>query len=131
MPPVMDKDGNPTDVGLRTIEVFIKDDLTRAEREAMAAEIAAMPEVELYHFVSKREALRRFKREFGDRITVDWSSNPLPASFEILVRESDQVRTVARRFFDDPRVGNTPGTHDAVQYPAEEVRDAIVSSPAP
>jgi cell division protein FtsX len=99
----------------RVVEVFLKDGLSAADKLAMARRIAAMPEVEAYHFVSKAEALRRFGERFGKRIVANLPINPLPASFEILVREQTDVVTVAQRFYHDPMVDNAPGLHDGVQ----------------
>ena len=117
IPPTKDAQGQFNDLSLRLVEVYIKDSLTRTQRNAMATEIAAMPEVELYHFVSKAEALRRFRKAFPD-ISMP-ATNPLPASFEIVVRTDTDVPAFARRFADDARVDNTPGTHDGVQYPVQ------------
>lgn len=116
LPPAQDSQGRLTDAAFRVIKIFLKDSVTREERDAMAAEIAAMPEVEAYEFVSKAEALERFREQFGEEIAVSVSDNPLPASFGILLKTGEDVRSVARRFFDDPRVESTPGTHDGVQF---------------
>lgn len=62
--------------GIRVVEVFIKDGTPRAKKEAMAGRIAAMPEVEAYHFVSKREALARFSERFSEQITANCRSIP-------------------------------------------------------
>ena len=117
IPPTKDAQGDFNNLSLRLVEVFIKDSLTRTQRNVMATEIAAMPEVELYHFVSKAEARRRFRKAFPD-ISMP-ATNPLPASFEIVVRTGTDVPAFARRFADDARVDNTPDTHDGVQYPMQ------------
>ena len=114
IPPMKDAQGHFNELSLRLVEVFVNDSLTHTQRNAMATEIAAMPEVELYHFVSKAEAFRRFRKTFPD-ISMP-ATNPLPASFEIVVRTGTDVPAFARRFADDARVDNTPGTHDGVQY---------------
>jgi len=102
-------------VQARAIEVFIRDGTSASDKLAMAREIAAMPEVEAYHFVSKSEALAQFKDRFGERIVANLPMNPLPASFEILVRDQADTAKVAQRFYDDPIVDNDPGTHNGVK----------------
>ena len=116
------------EVSIRVVEVFLKDSASRASKEAMAVRIAAMPEVVAYHFVTKREALARFRRRFGEKIVANLPINPLPASFEILVRRSDEVMPVVRRFFRDPIVDNDPGTHDGVKW---SLAAALAASPSP
>jgi hypothetical protein len=82
----------------RIVTVFIKDGASAAQKLAMAHQIAQMPEVEAYHFVTKREALDRFAKRFGEDIVANLPVNPLPASFQILVRNQADVAVVARRF---------------------------------
>jgi hypothetical protein len=108
------------EVAGRVINVFLEDGSSRKERAAMAERIAAMPEVVAYHYVTKAEALKRFAA-YSERIakvTENLPINPLPASFEILVREGEDVTVVARRFYDDPLAFNDPGTHNGVSIGA-------------
>ena len=110
------------------IEVFIKDSAnTPAGIEAMQAKIMAMPEVQQNSvtYISKAEALQRFEKTFGSEIAKRLPNNPLPASFEIKVKDPNQVDLVAARFFNDPAVANTPGTHDGVRYAKETVRKML------
>ena len=97
----------------------------------MAERIAAMPEVVAYHYVTKAEALKRFAA-YSERIakvTENLPINPLPASFEILVREGEDVTAVARRFYDDPLVFNDPGTHNGVTIGAKTPARSATASP--
>ncbi len=108
-----------------TIEVFIKDDAGPEGQQALEQKIAAMPEVKSFTYISKDEALQRFKERYGDRIVQNLPINPLPASFEIQVNDADQVETVAQRFFDDPNVDNDKGTTNGVQYAQATVRKML------
>ena len=112
------------ETGLRVVQVFIKDGMPRAEKQAMAERIAAMPEVEAYTFVTKAQALARFRKRFGERIVENLPVNPLPASFEILVRDISDVVRVAERFYEDPIVDNDPGTHNGVMHAADPLLEA-------
>lgn len=118
-----DRDQDPAgykEAAARVINVYLDDRSSGAQRHALAKQIAAMPEVVAYHYVTKREALKRFaatsKRmaEVAKNIAV----NPLPPSFEILVREGVDVKSVARRFYRDPAVDSDPGTHNGVRVGA-------------
>ena len=108
-----------------TIEVFIKDDAGPEGQQALEQKIAAMPEVKSFTYISKDEALDRFEKKFGSRIVQNLPTNPLPASFEIQVKDAEQVDMVAERFFDDQYVDHSPGTTDGVQYAAATVRKML------
>jgi len=107
------------------IEVFIKDAATPEQTQALERKIQGMNEVKSYKYISKDEALRRFRERFGERIVANLPINPLPASYEIQVKDADRVDSVARQFFDDPTVDNDPGTHNGVKYARETVRKML------
>ncbi|MFA4966469.1 MAG: permease-like cell division protein FtsX, partial [Thermoleophilia bacterium] len=87
--------------------------------------VQGLPEVKSYTYISKEEALARFRKRFGERIVDNLPINPLPASYEIQVKDADQVDKVARQFFDDATVDNDPGTHNGVKYARETVRKML------
>jgi cell division transport system permease protein len=107
------------------IEVFIKDEATPEQTQALERRIKGMDEVKSYKYISKDEALRRFRERFGERIVANLPINPLPASYEIQVKDADRVDSVAEAFFDDPVVDNDPGTHNGVKYAKETVRKML------
>ena len=84
-----------------------------------------MADVKSYKYISKDEALRRFRERFGERIVANLPINPLPASYEIQVKDADRVDSVAQQFFDNPVVDNDPGTHNGVKYAKETVRKML------
>lgn len=107
------------------IEVFIKDEATEDQVQELERKIQSIPEVKSYEYISKDEALRRFRERFGEKIVENLPINPLPASYEIQVKDADQVDAVAKQFFDDPTVDNSEGTHDGVKYAKETVRKML------
>ena len=107
------------------IEVFIKDEATPEQTQALERKIQGMNDVKSYKYISKDEALRRFRERFGERIVANLPINPLPASYEIQVKDADRVDSVAQQFFDDPTVDNDPGTHNGVKYAKETVRKML------
>jgi cell division transport system permease protein len=111
------------------IEVFIKKDTGPNEIKAMEASIADMSEVKNYRFVTEDQALEEFKERLGenaDQLLTNLTTNPLPASFRIFVKDANQVDAVAARFFDDPIVDNSaPGKTDGVSYAKETVRKML------
>ncbi len=107
------------------IEVFIRDDATPAKTQELERKIQGMNDVKSYKYISKDEALRRFRERFGERIVANLPINPLPASYEIQVKDADRVDAVAQAFFDDSVVDNDPGTHNGVKYAKETVRKML------
>lgn len=103
------------------IEVFIKNTASPSDINKLGDQIKAMPEVKEVNFISKDEALKRLKESFKghEDVLEALSGNPLPPSYEISLKDPAQINTVASRFFDDPIVDNTPGTHDGVKYGGE------------
>jgi cell division transport system permease protein len=107
------------------IEVFLKDSATPEQVAQLKQEIEAMPEFKSVTYISKDEALKEFKERLGEnakQILENLSTNPLPASFRIYVKDPDQVDAVAGRFFDNAIVANDPGTHNGVHYARDTVR---------
>ncbi len=107
------------------IEVFVKDDATPEQTQSLERKIQGMNDVKSYKYISKEEALRRFRERFGERIIANLQINPLPASYEIQVKNADRVDSVAQQFFNDPTVDNDPGTHNGVKYARETVRKML------
>jgi cell division transport system permease protein len=107
------------------IEVFLKDSATPEQVAQMKQQIEAMPEFKSLTYISKDQALAEFKKRLGpsaQSILENLSTNPLPASFRIYVKDPNQVDSVAGRFFDNAIVANDPGTHNGVHYARDTVR---------
>jgi cell division transport system permease protein len=94
------------------LSVYLKDDVTPAERRAVEAAVAPSDVVASHEFISKADALARFKQTFGDLATaVDTlGQNPLPASVEVRLKaESDAsagVDTLAAKLRQLPGVAD-------------------------
>jgi cell division transport system permease protein len=90
------------------ITVYLKTDPdpTTADIDAMQTKIMSWTEVKSSVFVSKDDALERLKEQFKDNPEVleNLTGNPLPASFEIALKDPQVVDTVAARFDGDPIV---------------------------
>jgi cell division transport system permease protein len=75
------------------LSVYLKDDITPAERRTVDAALAPNDLIAAHEYVSKSEALARFKQTFGDlAAAVDGvGGNPLPASLEVRLRPGPGV----------------------------------------
>ncbi len=77
--------------------VYFTDTVSPAERAAIEQSLRQSPVVAVLEFVSKEDALRRFKQNFGALAEAagDLSSNPLPASAEVRLRPNANPSDVA------------------------------------
>jgi cell division transport system permease protein len=71
--------------GAAEMSVFMADDVSDEDRQAIEAALAPGQVIAAFEYVAKAEALRRFKRMFGDLASaIDaLEANPLPASYEV------------------------------------------------
>jgi cell division transport system permease protein len=71
------------------LSIYLRDGVTAGERTAIDARLAAgAPDVAAVDFVSKEEALARFRAGFPELqdVTASLDGNPFPASFEVRLR---------------------------------------------
>jgi cell division transport system permease protein len=70
------------------LSVYLTDEATPADRKAIEVALGGSDAVSGREFVSKADALARFKQTFGDLASAidDPTDNPLPASFEAHLR---------------------------------------------
>ena len=85
------------------LTLYVDDDLSTLERERLDGFLGDAGEVESYEFVSKEEAVSRFRSYFPELENLPelLEANPLPASYEVRVAEGHrdpiQVRVFASR----------------------------------
>jgi cell division transport system permease protein len=67
------------------LSVYLRDDIEPSERAAIEAQLAESPIVRHYEYVSKEQALARFRQDFADLAGLmdAFQENPLPASYEV------------------------------------------------
>jgi cell division transport system permease protein len=70
------------------MSVFLREDVDEASRTELATDIGAHPAVARVEYLSKEQALARFKADFPELggITENGESNPFPASLELQLR---------------------------------------------
>ncbi|MBM3769790.1 MAG: ABC transporter permease [Acidimicrobiia bacterium] len=109
------------------LSVFLDDELTEEERRAIEALFAPGPVVTSHEFVSKADALARFKQMFGELAAAAGTleSNPIPASFEVRVRADAPTQAMEALV---TRLRATPGVSD-VRYDREWL-DRLVAAAA-
>ncbi len=97
------------------LSVYVADDMTPAQKTAVERELRTGEMVASVEFISKTDALARFKQTFSDlAATVDsLEGNPLPASFEVRLRPSAHAQEDVAAL--GARLKATPGVTD-VRY---------------
>jgi cell division transport system permease protein len=98
--------------------VFLRDDATSEQRGAIEAALDDSGVVSAREYVSKAQALSRFRTQFADlaSLTCDLDDNPFPASLEI--RVTPEAEQAGRADAVVERVAGMPGVAD-VRYDRE------------
>jgi cell division transport system permease protein len=97
----------------------LEDDTTSAELSDLQGRLRAMPEVRSIEFVSKEEALRRYRAEREAQGQQDFTpylpENPLRASLEVKLRKPDDYKAVASFLGAEPAVFKVQNIEDTTE----------------
>jgi cell division transport system permease protein len=92
------------------VVAYIENNTTQDQVDTLVAQLGAMPEVASVEFVSRDEALRRFREveaaQGREDLTPYLDSNPLYASVNVKLRHPGDLGAVATALRDDPIVRN-------------------------
>ncbi|QJW48187.1 ABC transporter permease [bacterium BFN5] len=92
------------------ITVYLKDDMSDLEMREVGTRISKLQGVSHVMFVSKEEAMERFKDRLGDQqslLTALGDTNPLPNAFEVKVDRPERVKAAAKSIGELHGVENT------------------------
>ncbi len=81
------------------ISVYLQDDATDSEKRDIERDITSMQGIESVNYISKDEALERFRERLGEQkylLEALGDTNPLPDSFEVTVKQPEMVKTQYR-----------------------------------
>ena len=97
------------------VTFYLEDQLPDAPRDALATSLRGDPAVESVLYVSREEALRRFRSLFHEMRSLpeDLGENPFPASLEVTLRPARNSADDAQRLVEGFR--RAPGVED-VEY---------------
>jgi cell division transport system permease protein len=89
-----------------SIQVFLTDTAPTANVDALETDIQKMPDVKSINYVTKDEALARFKQQTKNspQLVEQLRGNPLPASVEVALIDPRQVQTVVNLIVKDPNL---------------------------
>jgi cell division transport system permease protein len=94
------------------LEAFLNEPLKSSDIDSLRSRILALQGVEKTTFISKEEAARIFKQEFGEDIHKVLDLNPLPPSFKISLKEG--FRTAEKAEEIQKQVRQFKGVDDVV-----------------
>jgi cell division transport system permease protein len=101
------------------VRIFFASDATTQQINAVQTQVSGFPETKEVVFVSKEQAWEEMKRKYPE-LTENAVDNPLPAAFEVMPNDANQVGALAARL--EP----LPAGVDLVDY-AEKKTERIVS----
>lgn len=90
------------------VSIFLRDNATENEINALKEDLGAMPEVDFYRYLTKQEAYEDFKRIYSEHPQL-WESLPpdaLPASLRVKLHDANDAKMVG------DRVEGAPGVDD-------------------
>ena len=97
----------------------LKDDIKDADLADLQGRLGAMPEVRSIEYVSKEEALKRYRDERTAQgqpdLTPFLPDNPLPASLEVKLRRPDDYKTIATLLGAEPIVAAVQNIEDTTE----------------
>jgi len=97
------------------VTFYLEDQLPEAPREGLQSALRADPAVESVAYISREEALRRFRALFREMRSLpeDLGENPFPAALEVTLKPARNAAVDAQRLVDAFR--KAPGVED-VEY---------------
>jgi cell division transport system permease protein len=109
------------------IRVFLKEGTTSEEVGSLQSFIQKMPEVAGAEYVSKEEALRRFRIMYQDQPNLinEIEGNPLPAEFTVRMKDPKYNNVVAGRAAARPEVCVDAAGKKEIMNPRDVVRKVL------
>ncbi len=88
------------------VSVFLRDDASQDEIDALGQKITALPEVQNVYFEDRLEACANFRRIFRDNpaLVENVDCDALPQSYKIKLHDPEDVPIIGARLAGDPAV---------------------------
>jgi len=112
------------------ISVYVRDDASEEDIWAMQTYIRTLPYVGDVTFISKEEALERFREEYNPEIVEAMGDNPLPASIEVSLTDPSKVSEVAEQIMQSDlflRIIDEPDNPNASVKYGQQIVDRLFS----
>ena len=111
-----------------SIQIFLKDGAAVPDVDALQKKLVADPLVKSVDYVSKEEALERFKQDMASspEIVQNIRGNPLPASIDLTLKNPREVEVMVAKIKTDPlftKVADRPDApEESLKYGQQIVR---------
>jgi cell division transport system permease protein len=102
-----------------SISIFLDDEAAQTDINVLKSYAESLEDVAQVTYVSKEEALERFKEMSNPEITEQLDGNPLPASLEISMRDPEKVTEIAELLMASPAYVKVIESPDV---PADSIR---------
>jgi hypothetical protein len=103
-----------------TVSIFLNDAADENDVTALIGYINALPDVSFATYVSKEEALERFKEMSGEEVVDQLVGNPLPASIEFGLGNPNNVQPTVNGILEQDTllrvVENPDNLQDSIRY---------------
>ena len=88
------------------VSVFLRSDVTEGELDGLRSDLARMPEIETFTYVSKNQAYEEFKELYADKpeLYEVLPKDSLPASFRVSLVDAADAEEVAARVQGSPGI---------------------------
>lgn len=106
------------------VQVYIEDDLSESQTEALGNDLERLDGVDKAEFVSSEEALKTLKKRWGDNgyLLDNMQENPLPSSYMVYVADEDAAAYVAKTAPEISGVSDITYYQDTIEKLAKVTR---------
>ncbi len=94
------------------MEAFLEEPISNAKIQEIKNKILSIEGIDSIKFISKDEAARIFKEEFGEDVQNVLSFNPLPPSFKILLNNNYKNSELASKIYE--KIQNISGVEEVI-----------------
>lgn len=113
------------------ISVYLQDDLDEVRRDELVAQIQELDNVATVEYVSKEQALERYKEQNKENIellqAISQTDNPLPASLQIKPENPDNFENI-KTFLERPEIKELQSEETSYSGDRKEAIDKITAA---
>jgi cell division transport system permease protein len=113
------------------ISVYLTDDITENQRTVLIAQLEGIDNVKSVDYVSKEDALERYKQANQDNIdllmAISQTDNPLPASLQVKPHDVNRIEEI-REFLEQPNIKELQSEETSYSGDRKEAIDNIASA---
>lgn len=113
------------------VSVYLKDTVTEKQRNDLIKQLEGVENVREVHYVSKDEALERYKAQNADNVdlllAISQTDNPLPASLQIKPRDPNRIQSI-KDFLERPEIKELQSDETSYSGDRKEALDKITQA---